>query len=311
MISTTDTVVVFGAEGFIGKHLVGRIRKTGRKIIAVSRHPADNIQDDIKYVTIESGNPEHITKYLKDCSAVIWLASVSTPGSSAGKPLEELHGNLQPLLTLLQNMQYRKGCKLIYISSGGTLYGDVSGEDATEVMPLHPKSYYGAGKAAAEHFISAWSHQYRRTAIIIRPSNIYGPGQTQRKGFGIIPTVFEKIKEDQPVVIWGDGKAIRDYLYIDDFSSLCIKAFENETFTGTHILNAASGQGTTLNQLLGIIQEVTGKAFKRIYDRGRTVDVRQIVLDNSSAIKSCDWLPKNALPDGLHQTWSWFTNQHK
>lgn len=311
MISSKDAILVVGADGFIGKHIVRKIHENGRKVISVGRHPKQYALPDIQHIVVESGNPEHFTELLKDCYAVIWLASVSTPGSSAGKPLEELHGNLQPLLTLLNNMQHRKGGKLIYISSGGTLYGDVQGDDAIEDMPLHPKSYYGAGKAAAEHFITAWSHQFRRTATIIRPSNIYGPGQTQRYGFGIIPTVLDKIVNDQPVVVWGDGEAIRDYLHIDDFSSLCLKVLENEDFCGTNILNAASGKGTSLNQLLDLIEKVTAKPFDRIYERGRTVDVRRVVLNISAARNSCNWRPEIPLVEGLRQTWSWFETLHR
>ena len=301
-----DAILVVGAEGFIGRHLVLKLHKTGRRVVAVCRHPAKNVLPDIQHIVVESGNPEHITENLTMCSTVIWLACVSTPGSSAGKPLDELHGNLQPLLTLLQNMQYRKGCKLIYISSGGTLYGDVTGGDATEEMPLRPKSYYGAGKAAAEHFITAWSHQYRRSATIIRPSNIYGPGQTKRNGFGIIPTAFEKLVHNQPVTVWGDGEAIRDYLYIDDFSSLCLKVIEKQMDTGTHVLNAASGEGVNLNQLLDLIEKISSKPFDRIYERGRTVDVSRIVLNNAAARQHCTWHPEVPLNEGLTRTWKWF-----
>ncbi len=311
MISSKDAILVAGAEGFIGKHIVKEIHKTGRKVISVGRHPAKNDLPGIQHIVVESGNPEHFSDLLKECHAVIWLASVSTPGSSAGKPLDELYGNLQPLLTLLHNMQHRKGCKLIYISSGGTLYGDVENDNATEDMPVQPKSYYGAGKAAAEHFITAWSHQFRRTAIIIRPSNIYGPGQTQRYGFGIIPTVFQKLVQNQPVVVWGDGEATRDYLYIDDFSSLCMKVLENEVFSGTCVLNAASGEGTSLNHLLDLIEKVTAKPLHRTYERGRTVDVRRVVLNISSAMKSCDWCPEVSLVEGLNRTWSWFETLYR
>jgi UDP-glucose 4-epimerase len=303
--------MVVGAEGFIGKHLVRKLHDTGRKVITVGRHKPRKILPGIEHIVIETGNPEHITDALTDCSTVIWLASVSTPGSSAGMPLEELHGNLQPLLTLLQAMKEREGCPLIYISSGGTLYGDVAGGDASEEMPLRPKSYYGAGKAAAEHFITSWSPQYRRAAIIIRPSNIYGPGQTQRKGFGIIPTALEKLIHNHPLTVWGDGEAIRDYLYIDDFISLCQKLLENPLLSGTLILNAASGEGTNLNHLLDQIEKIAGKPFDRIYERGRTVDVRRIVLNNTAAMQHCNWQPEISLQEGLRQTWAWFQGKYQ
>jgi UDP-glucose 4-epimerase len=306
MDSAKDVIMVVGSEGFIGAHLVRKLHDTGRKVIAVGRHKPREILPDIQHIVIESGNPEHITDVLTGCSTVIWLASVSTPGSSAGLPLEELHGNLQPLLTLLQAMKKREGCPLIYISSGGTLYGDVAGGDAGEEMPIRPKSYYGAGKAAAEHFITSWSHQFRRPAVIIRPSNIYGPGQTQRKGFGIIPTAFEKLIQNQPLTIWGDGGAIRDYLFIDDFISLFLKLLENPLLSGTRILNAASGEGTHLNHLLDLIAKTAGKPFDRIYERGRTVDVRRIVLNNSAAKRFCNWQPEISLQEGLRRTWAWF-----
>ena len=261
----------------------------------------------MQYKVSKSQTPEDFKPVVRDKMTVVWLATVSTPGSSAGRPLDELFGNLQPLISLLQIMQRMKDCRIIYLSSGGALYGDVLGGNATEEMPLRPKSYYGAGKASAEHFITAWSYQFHKPALILRPSNIYGPGQTIQEGFGIIPTAFDKLLTKQPITIWGDGKSIRDYLFIDDFISLFMKVLEKPIATGTRVLNAASGVETQLNHLLTMIEDVSGKKFEFVHKQGRSVDIGRILIDNTTSRLIYAWQPKKSLYEGLKQTWTWFT----
>jgi len=180
--------------------------------------------------------------------------------------------------------------------------------DASEGALLRPKSYYGAGKAAAEHFITAWSHQFNRSSVTFRPCNINGTGQAVRNGFGIIPKAFEKLIQNKPLAIWGDGETIRDFLNIDDFISLCIKVLEKPVCPGTRILNASIGDGTRINYLLELIEEISGKTFERIYERARTVDVNRIVLSNSETRQNYAWQPQYPLSKGLQKRWTWFKN---
>ena len=305
----SDAILLLGASGFVGQALAPALASSGRKVIAVSRSPALMAAENIEFVTGDFTSPEEIAPLLERCASVIHLASATTPGVSASKPLLELNANLRLTLALLESLQDRPTCQLLYLSSGGTLYGDAGTSPAAEHLRINPKSYYGAGKAASEHFITAWSHQHNGAATILRPSNLYGPGQTTRQGFGIIPTAFDAVRSGKPLNVWGDGEAVRDYLYIDDFISLCMASIGTPMPPGTRVLNAASGQGTSLNELFTAIETVTGAPLPRRYISGRPVDVTRIVLDADEARKCYEWSASTTLNEGLAQAWHWYSTQ--
>lgn len=306
-----DHVLVLGAGGFIGQHLVRALADDGRKVFAVSRRHIDFSNKNVEQIVEELDQPSQYLSLLRKCSAVVHLASGSTPGSSAGNAMAELQNNLQPTFALLQALQGHPNIPLLYLSSGGSLYADTQDELATEATPVDPRSYHGAGKLAAEHFISARCKQFGGAATILRPSNIYGPGQVERTGFGIIPATFGKITRGEYLTVWGDGSTVRDYLYIDDFIALCMRVLSTPMPPGTHIVNASSATGTSLNDLFSAVENVSGQALKRHYEASRQVDALQVVVDNALAKKYYDWAPVTPLQEGLRRTWEWFsTTQH-
>lgn len=305
-----DSILLLGANGFVGAALTTALAAAGSHVIAVGRHaPATTPTGKLTRVDGEFTTPEQFSTWLPQCRAVVHLASSSTPGRSAGKPLFELEHNLRTTFALIEALQTHPRCELLYLSSGGTLYGDADTNPATERHIIRPKSYYGAGKAAAEHFITAWSAQFATRATILRPSNLYGPGQTIRQGFGIIPTAFDALLNDTPLTIWGDGSTVRDYLYIDDFVQLCQAILARPMPAGTQVLNAASGQGLSLNQLLEHIATATAKRLQPHYQPGRSVDVSRIVLDPGRAERHYGWKTRTPILQGLRNTWKWYTGQ--
>lgn len=301
-----DSILIFGAGGFVGSALTKALAERGEKVIAVSRHPTHFHAPCVEVVTGELNRAEHFLPMVKRSRVVIHAASRSTPGSSAGRPLEELDCNLHPLLTLLRTLQDAPETNLLYLSSGGSLYDADACLSATEGTPVHPRSYHGAGKAAAEHFVGAWCSQYSGRATILRPSNIYGPGQVERSGFGIVPACFGKIRRGETLSVWGDGTTVRDYLYIDDFVELCVEAALQPMPTGACIYNAGCGIGTSLNDLFDTMEQVVGQRLHRTYDTTRTVDARHIVINASLAKERYGWQAATPLRDGLEKTWAWF-----
>lgn len=306
-----DHVLVIGAGGFVGNRLVQALASRGEKVIAVSHRPLPDPIANVESVVCEANRPEHFAPLLARSRAVVHLASKSTPGTSAGNVLGELEGNLRPTLSLLQALQQSPDTKLLYLSSGGSLYKDDLNGASTETAAVAPRSYHGAGKIAAEHFIAAWCGQFGGTATLLRPSNIYGPGQPERAGFGIIPTTFGKISRGETLTVWGDGSAVRDYLYIDDFVSLCMAIMATPATAGAHVLNAGSGTGVSLNELFAAMESVSGHTLNRAYDHGRSVDASRVVLDCSLAKQRYDWAPQTTLHEGLLRTWTWFNTSRR
>lgn len=300
-------ILVIGAGGFVGQHLVRALLNHGEKVIAVCRRLPDVDMGNAEVIVTDLAEPEQLNGMLERSRAVVHLASRSAPGSSAGKPLNEIQNNLTPLLVLLQTMQQHPSIPLLYLSSGGSLYSMNADAMATEASTVGPRSYHGAAKVAAEYFISAWCSQFNGRATLLRPSNIYGPGQIARNGFGIVPTCFEKIARNQTIPVWGDGSVVRDYLYIDDFIQLCTSILGTRMPTGARIVNAGSGAGTSLNQLFDAMEAVTGRTLQREYTAGRTVDAHRVIMDISRAGDLFGWSPSTSLDEGLRATWQWFT----
>lgn len=296
-------VLVLGAGGFIGSHLVEALQARNVPIIAATKAPLVEPILGVRSAVNDFVDAEVFSKLLGSCKAVIHAAAHSTPGSSMATPL--LDGDLRTTLSLLEALQEHPHCRLLFLSSAGTLYGDRD-QPASETDPLRPRSYHGAGKAAAEHFIQAWASQHSGTAIILRPSNVYGEGQQARRGFAIVPTAMQCALDETELQVYGDGAQIRDYLHVRDLTNLCLAALEAPAPTGTHIFNAASGIATSLKQLIAGIESVSGLSVKRRHVAARPADVNTILLDPRAARETFGWSASVLLQQGLAKTWDWF-----
>lgn len=297
-----SAVFILGAGGFIGRRLAERIAGQGREVIAATRRATTFAHAGIRNVCADFDEASQFAPWLTRCGAVIHAASSSTPGSTAAEP--QLEGNLRTTLALIEQLQIQTECRLLYLSSGGTLYGECE-VPARECDPLRPRSYHGAGKAAAEHFIHAWACQYGAMATILRPSNVYGPGQFPRSGFGVIASAFDCLRRRRPFTVWGDGAMVRDYLFVDDLVALCLLALDRKPLRGTSIFNAASGDSVTLSALLDKIERVAGQSLVRVHSTARILDVRTVRLDAGAARASLGWTPTYSLDEGLELAWQW------
>lgn len=303
----TDAVLVLGACGFVGRALVGMLGAQGIRVIAVGRgspgifrHPLVEPVDGVL------ATEESFAALLARSRAIVHVATTSTPGTSAARPLNEVDTNLRLTATLLQALQDQPQVELLYLSSGGSLYAGTSDAPAREDSALHPRSYHGAGKLAAEAFISAWCDQFGGRATILRPSNVYGPGQPERPGFGVIPAALGKILRNETLQVWGDGTVRRDYLYIDDLTRFCGLVLRSPMPVGARIFNACSGMSLSLQELFAAIESVTGLQLRCSYDASRAVDAPSIAMDASLAAMTYGWRHQTSIETGLKQTWERF-----
>ena len=235
---------------------------------------------------------------LARCAQVIHLASATTPGDTVWSPSAEAEASLLPALRFLECLQDFPESRVIFVSTGGALYGNAEGANET-TLPA-PGSYHGAGKVALEAFFSVLGQRRPGGLTILRPSNIYGPGQALRAGFGIIPTLLERARDGGTVTIWGDGSSVRDYLYIDDMVAACRLAVVGPS----GVYNIGAGVGTSLNELIEQVQQITGRVLLVERQSVRASDVERIVLDTSRVREVWGWRPAVGLREGLRRTWS-------
>lgn len=304
MSETEKQILVLGSAGFIGSALCRRLDAMGRLVYALGRAERTGVDGQVTHVRGSIEDRQLIRDALDRCQTVVYAASVTTPATSSGDPALEVLGNLLPLSRLLECAGEFPGRRIIYLSSGGTIYGD-AGEQATESTPLRPRSYYGAGKVAAEALLHACACTSDWSIISLRPSNLYGPGQRVTKGFAIVPTLFDRANDGQTFEVWGDGSIVRDYCYIDDLVEAIILAIEAEASETFRVYNVASGATASILQLVEACIQASGKPIRTSFKPARGVDVARVSPRAERIASELGWKARVDLATGLQRTWSW------
>jgi UDP-glucose 4-epimerase len=300
-------IVVIGGGGFIGSALCRRLVERGESVQVVCRRGDPGaLPPGASLHRAGADDAARILPLLRRSRVVFYLACDTTPGSSANDPGAELNANIAPFVRFLQLIQDRKDLALVYFSSGGAIYGNPSPVPVRETASLAPLSYHGAAKAAIEALLHAHSHRMGAPVVVLRPSNVYGPGQSPREGFGLISTLLHRVRQGESVEIWGDGENVRDYLYIDDCIDACERVLNRlPVISGFHLYNLGSGVGHSTNQVCALVERVTGlSVVRRCCDR-RVIDVCNIVLDSSAFDEAFGRSPPVALEEGIRRTWHW------
>jgi UDP-glucose 4-epimerase len=295
-----DDVLLLGGGGFIGTALANKLTAEGRQVHVLAPN-APSAAMNAHFLQGGLDNPELLAKLLPCCSTVIHLASATTPGNSASRPVRELE-NLAPSLRLLDALQAYPEIHLIFFSSGGTIYGNPQRLPVHEDDPVAPLSYHGAGKVALEAFFHAFRGR-SQAVTILRPSNAYGPAQALKSSFGLVRTMLEHARYGTPLEIWGDGENVRDFIYIDDITEACARFVALPQDSGTY--NLGSGRGYSINQVRRIVEQVTGYELKTVCHPARGIDVRAVVLDISRLNARLSWKPQTSLEEGVRRTWNW------
>lgn len=299
------SMLLLGGNGFLGSAIAKRLADLRCTVHIVSRNEAEFTHPLIHYHKGTLDDVSLLTKLLPQCETIIHLASTCTPSSSESKPSKEGEENLLPLLRFLETLSAHSPRQLIFISSGGTVYGNPVQLPVTEDAPFVPLSYHGAGKAAAELFLQGFANS-GWPVTVLRPSNIYGPGQTIRPGFGVIRTLLEHLKTGTAMQLWGDGTTLRDYLYIEDFVD-AILGITHHHVTGT--FNVGSGMGFSLQALIDLAETTTGRSLDIDKKPARAIDVKGVVLDYQKLNRAVGWRPSVDLATGLYKTWEWVLQQ--
>lgn len=296
------SVLVIGGNGFLGSSLVEGLRAAGSAVRVLDVAPARSDVDwsQVDYRIGGLGDARVLAEALDGVERVYHLASTTVPGSSNLDPVYDVSTNLIGSLRLIQSMVEAGVRRIVFFSSGGTVYGNPERIPVDERHPLRPISSYGVIKVAIENYLLMYQRLGMLDPLILRPSNPYGPRQSVSGMQGAIGAFLGKARAGEGVRIWGDGEIVRDYLYIDDLVELAVRAGASAE---CGVYNAGSGAGQSLNELCALVRELTGQSLPVEYLPGRDFDVSKIVLDIQAARTRFDWSPQVSLRDGVERTW--------
>jgi UDP-glucose 4-epimerase len=299
-------VLLVGGSGFIGSHICDLLLSNGIEITVLDRGPEKYRAPSrrVRLVEGDQADSQSVSDALRGVDAVAYLASNTVPQTSEEDPICDLQTNLVPFLRLLSLVRQSGVRRFVLFSSGGTVYGLPSALPVPETYPTNPVASHGIVKLAMEKYLLASAKSHSMEPVILRVGNAYGERQNPFGQFGAVATFLGSFAQHRPIVIWGDGQTVRDYLYAGDVAEACLAAMQPDAKPG--IYNVGTGQGHTLNQLLQVIAVVTGQSSPLVERRnGRSYDVAAIVLDSSRARQELGWTARTSLLDGVRTTWEW------
>lgn len=298
---------VLGGTGFLGRHVCAALAAQGHAVTAVARHsPRPALPATVQWVQATLDDRVALGAVLAECDRVVHLAWDTTPGTSAMQPSLEALNNVLPTLRLLEELHRHPHCVLVFVSTGGALYADGATPSA-ESGALAPRSFYGAAKGAVELMLQAYGAQSGNPVVVLRPSNVYGPGQQPKRSFGIVPTLMQCARDGTPFELWGGPQVARDFLYAADFAALVSAVVARDWPRGTFArYNAGSGAAVPIVALCEAIERITGRDIHRSERPARPVDARRTLLDATLAARDFGWTASTPLEEGLAATWRWF-----
>ena len=305
-------ILLLGGAGFLGTHLAHALLTQGHQVrifdrasvpiaALIAKHPAmQRLEGDFL-------NRDDVRAALDGMDCVFHLVSTTLPASSNANPQYDIETNLVAAIDLLDAVRSSGACRLIFISSGGTVYGVPDRLPIDEAHPCEPISSYGIVKLAIEKYLHLYRTLHGLDSCTIRLSNPFGEYQRAQGGQGIVSAFLHRAIRGEPVEIWGDGSVTRDYLYAGDVAEALVKAI---FYRGPHkLFNIGSGVGMNVNEIVRRIESALDCTVERIHKPARRVDVPANVLNIDLARRELDWSPRTPFGEGLMKTATWIRRE--
>jgi UDP-glucose 4-epimerase len=299
--------VLLGGAGFMGSHLAERLLAAGHTVRVFDIHDrgfADGARRrDLEWVRGDFLDPGAVAAAIAGCQGVFHLVSTTLPQSSNQNPAGDVADNIVGTLHLLEACRREGGRKIVFASSGGTVYGVPRAVPITEDHPTHPITSYGIGKLTIEKYLELYRVLHGVDYCVLRIANPFGERQRIASGQGAVTTFLQRACSGEPIEIWGDGSVVRDYLYVGDVAEALMRALDHRG--ERRIINIGSGVGRDLNEIIAAIETVIGRAVERHHVPARSFDVPANVLDIGLARTELGWQPATAFEEGLRRTLRW------
>lgn len=313
-------VIVTGGAGFIGSHVVDRLRAGGHECAALddlSTGLRENVPAGVRLFEVDVRDQAGVEKAFAEFQPnwVCHQAAQMSVSRSVREPQFDAEVNIMGTLNLLQQSVQQGVERFVFASSGGVLYGDVY-EPAPEETPANPISPYGIAKLVGELYLRFFVHEHGLTAVAMRYANVYGPRQNPHGEAGVVAIFCEKMLQGTRARINGDGKYVRDYVFVEDVARANEAAFTADVPDGFAAYNVGTGRPTDVNQLAEVLRR---ECQQYLRDRGceitvpepdhgpaRAGDLRSSLVSYQKAQRELGWVPEVDVGDGLTRTAKWF-----
>ena len=305
------TVGVFGANGFIGRHLTAALLERGYRTVCFGRHFPRDFEEmlgneaEIRLVDLHDDIEVH--RKLFGITHVVQLINSSNAAIGNNKVVPDIHSNIIPHVSFINSCIVSGIRSFTFLSSGGTVYGQPRTVPITEEHPTFPLNSYGLTKLFTEQYLRMLCRGTGTGFNILRVANPYGPGQTGVGGQGLIGTILQKFRQEQPLTIFGDGLNERDYLYIDDTVDAIVRAVEHDPLND--VVNVGSGQGLSILAVVEAVEAALGKRIPREHIADRATDTPSNILDPSKAERLLGWKTTTPFREGVARTVEWQLRQ--
>jgi len=290
----------------LGSHIVDKFLAEGHEVCVYDLYPERfrRSPSGIKFYTGDFGNVGALSELIASgFEAVIHCVSTTTPKSSNESPEFDIQSNVIGTLYLLDICVKHKVGKVVFMSSGGTVYGNIGNlEVVNEAHSVRPMCSYGVSKLAIEHYLDVYRHLRGLEYVALRLSNPYGERQSPLRALGALTVFLHRTLKRQNVEVWGDGSVTRDFIYVGDVANAVYLATVNPI---SGIFNVGSGSGLSLRQILAHIADVISIEPAVLWQASRSFDVPRIVLDASKLRDATNWKCVTSIRDGISITADW------
>ncbi len=294
-------VLITGGAGFIGRALSKALVAAGHSVSVLDNlltGDASRLPPEVEFYQGDVRDVPLLWTLLQGVDCVYHLAARVSVPESVLYPREYNEVNVGGTVALMEAMR-TVGVRRVVLSSSSTIYGDQPSQPLHEGMWPNPPAPYAVSKVAAEYYLFTLGSLYGITTVALRIFNAYGPGQPIPPSHPpVIPQFVQQALRGGSLVVFGDGTQTRDFVYLDDVVKALVLAGERDQ-VDHRIINIGSGQETSLNHLVEMIEEATGRKANVLYNRGRSGGVRRMVADISLARDLLGWTPRAGLSDGL------------
>lgn len=301
--------LVLGGGGFIGAHLVDALCAKNSTVVSFdkpSRAVDLSSRPNVIHMAGDFANDNDLRLALQECDICFHLISTTIPSSSNVNPIFDIESNVAATIRLLELAVAAGVKKIVYASSGGTVYGVPKEVPIPESHPTEPICSYGIAKLAVEKYFALFHRLYGLEYTALRMANSFGERQRTNGSQGAVGVFLRKLLREEIIDVWGDGSAVRDYIHVFDVVSALFAAAERNA--AERIFNIGSGRGLSVLDVIKLLESVTGRTAKVRHLRERSIDVPINVLRIDRANELLGWKPRISFEDGIKQFACWLEN---